>query len=163
MNKVLWLLLVCPFLYIKSFSQTKTPSISLSLVSKLPDTYILSDTLPTIILKVHNFTLRNVFVLNVPGLNLEYKVSVRNNTGYKLLNSDSTCRELTDPMIPADGFKFIKLKIGGEINIPFAFPPLCTLYHSGDYKIKFLFTYKKANKNYTIETGWFKYSTLIKK
>jgi hypothetical protein len=132
----------------------------MTMTSKIPDT-ISSDDIQNLSFKIQNFSTKNIYVSNVPILSFNYKILKKIGNSY--LSIDSTCRFLPQPLYPPEGLKVVKFKRNEKINIIFGFPPLCSLYENGDYKIKFSFAYSKRNGINMAETEWYEYRVNIMK
>lgn len=137
-----------------AFSQ-KSQSVKMNMVSKLPDT-ISSFTIQNLSFTIQNFSKNSIDISNVPILSFDYKILKRIGSNY--MSIDTNCIFLPQPQYPKEGLKMIKLKKNKRITIIYGFPPLCSLYNNGDYKIKFSFVYFIKNKPYSIQTDWYEYN-----
>jgi hypothetical protein len=151
------LLVFCIFIAGNIVSQ-KIPRVTIKVKSTVPDTLYFRKSDP-IIISIQNLSGKDINVLNVPVLNINYEVCVRKGKEY--FSIDSNCKFLPQPIMPKGGIKNIPFKKAKKINIPFFFPPGCCLDLNGDYKVRYVFGFNVKNKFYEVKTDWYEFNTVF--
>lgn len=153
------ILVFCIFFTGNVFSQ-KIPKVTIKVKSAIPDTIYFRESYP-IIISIQNLSGKDINVLNVPVLNINYEVCVRKGNDY--ISIDSNCKFLPQPIMPKGGIKNIPLKKAKKIDIPFFFPPGCCLDVNGDYKVRYVFGFNIRNKfYYVVKTDWYEFTSLFR-
>jgi hypothetical protein len=136
-------------------SQVKNREVTLFLKSKI-DTIIKLDSNKSfrkdIDFVFKNNSLPKVFISNTPVLEFYFKVEKKILETY--VSIDSACSYNIFPKLSAEGLKDEPLYKGKSVKFGAYFPPGC-IWHKGNYRIKFTFSYTYKHKLNIAKTQWY--------